>query len=180
MIHGNVSKDPPQTSASLPGTRILRVPPSTFNMIGWCFIHYFFDWFWFTIQFTHSTSGRHSNAYNTTTMIQAAEEESEAEVRRVDQDNINKFARLNARLHELRDERDLLKVRSPLPPPSPWSSKKRHWFRIPCSCRRRNDRSKANADLSRHNSKNKKMMMKATETTTQSLLINISFQSISH
>ena len=50
-------------------------------------------------------------------MIQAAEEESEAEVRRVDQDNINKFARLNARLHELRDERDLLKVRSPLPPP---------------------------------------------------------------
>ena len=44
------------------------------------------------------------------TMIQPAEEESEAEVRRVDQDNINKFARLNARLHELRDERDLLKV----------------------------------------------------------------------
>ena len=49
-------------------------------------------------------------------MIQAAEEESEAEVRRVDQDNINKFARLNARLHELRDERDLLKVRNHLPP----------------------------------------------------------------
>lgn len=40
------------------------------------------------------------------------EEESEAEVRRVDQDNINKFARLNARLHELIDERDLLKVRA--------------------------------------------------------------------
>jgi hypothetical protein len=39
------------------------------------------------------------------------EEESEAEVRRVDQDNINKFARLNAKLHELIDERDLLKVR---------------------------------------------------------------------
>lgn len=39
-----------------------------------------------------------------------AEEESEAEVRREDQDNINNFARLNARLHELRDERDLLKV----------------------------------------------------------------------
>ena len=38
------------------------------------------------------------------------EEENEAEVRRVDQDNINKFARLNAKLHELRDERDLLKV----------------------------------------------------------------------
>jgi hypothetical protein len=43
--------------------------------------------------------------------IKPAEEESEAEVRRVDQDNINKFARLNARLHELRDERELIKVR---------------------------------------------------------------------
>ena len=43
--------------------------------------------------------------------VQPAEEESEAEVRRVDQDNINKFARLNARLHELRDERDMVKVR---------------------------------------------------------------------
>lgn len=42
--------------------------------------------------------------------IQPAQEESEAEVRRVDQDNINKFARLNARLHEVRDERDLVKV----------------------------------------------------------------------
>jgi hypothetical protein len=79
--------------------------------------------------FTHSihpAGGRHSNINNTTTMIQAAEEESEAEVRRVDQDNINKFARLNARLHELRDERDLLKVRSPLPPSLsllPWSPK---------------------------------------------------------
>lgn len=39
------------------------------------------------------------------------EEESEAEVRREDQDNINKFGRLNARLHELRDERNALKVR---------------------------------------------------------------------
>ena len=43
--------------------------------------------------------------------VQPAEEESEAEVRREDQDAINKFARLNARLHELRDERDLIKVR---------------------------------------------------------------------
>ena len=42
--------------------------------------------------------------------IEPAEEESEMEVRRVDQDNINKFARLNARLHELRDEQDLVKV----------------------------------------------------------------------
>ena len=39
-----------------------------------------------------------------------AEEESEAEVRREDQDNINRFARLNARLHELRAERDLIQV----------------------------------------------------------------------
>jgi hypothetical protein len=44
--------------------------------------------------------------------VKPAEEESEAEVRRVDQDNINKFARLNARLHELRDERELFKVRN--------------------------------------------------------------------
>lgn len=39
-----------------------------------------------------------------------AEEENESEVRREDQDNINQFARLNARLHEIRDERDLLQV----------------------------------------------------------------------
>ena len=38
------------------------------------------------------------------------EEESENEVRREDQDNINKFASLNARLNELRNERDALKV----------------------------------------------------------------------
>ena len=42
--------------------------------------------------------------------VQPAKEENEAEVRRVDQDNINKFARLNARLHDIRDERELLKV----------------------------------------------------------------------
>lgn len=39
------------------------------------------------------------------------EEENEAEVRREDQDNINKFARLNAKLHDVRSERDSLKVR---------------------------------------------------------------------
>ena len=44
-------------------------------------------------------------------MVRPAEEENEAEVRRVDQDNINKFARLNARLHDLRDERAVVKVR---------------------------------------------------------------------
>eukprot|EP00526_Cylindrotheca_closterium_P020094 CAMPEP_0113647026 /NCGR_PEP_ID=MMETSP0017_2-20120614/24870_1 /TAXON_ID=2856 /ORGANISM="Cylindrotheca closterium" /LENGTH=129 /DNA_ID=CAMNT_0000559013 /DNA_START=62 /DNA_END=451 /DNA_ORIENTATION=- /assembly_acc=CAM_ASM_000147 len=42
-------------------------------------------------------------------MVRPAEEESEAEVRREDQDNINKFARLNARLHDVRDERALIK-----------------------------------------------------------------------
>ena len=38
------------------------------------------------------------------------EEESEAEVRREDQENINKFARLNARLHEVRGDLSVLKV----------------------------------------------------------------------
>jgi len=40
-----------------------------------------------------------------------AEEEVDAEVRREDQDSINRFARLNARLHELRAERALIEVR---------------------------------------------------------------------
>jgi hypothetical protein len=39
------------------------------------------------------------------------EEENETEVRREDQENINKFARLNARLHEVRAEMSGLKVR---------------------------------------------------------------------
>ncbi|GFH50984.1 hypothetical protein CTEN210_07460 [Chaetoceros tenuissimus] len=37
------------------------------------------------------------------------EEESEAEVRREDQENINKFGRLNARLHDCREELASLK-----------------------------------------------------------------------
>jgi prefoldin subunit 4 len=37
------------------------------------------------------------------------EEENDAEVRREDQENINSFGRLNARLHELRDEKTELK-----------------------------------------------------------------------
>ena len=41
----------------------------------------------------------------------AAEDENEAEVRREDQENINRFARLNARLAVVRSERDALKVR---------------------------------------------------------------------
>jgi hypothetical protein len=48
-------------------------------------------------------------------MVRPAEEESESEVRRVDQDNINKFARLNARLHDLRDERSMIRVRRFMP-----------------------------------------------------------------
>lgn len=42
-------------------------------------------------------------------MILAKEEESDAEVRREDQDRINEFGRLNARLHEVRDEVNKLK-----------------------------------------------------------------------
>ena len=38
------------------------------------------------------------------------EEENDAEVRREDQEHINRFGRLNARLHELRDEKAELKV----------------------------------------------------------------------
>ena len=43
-------------------------------------------------------------------MILSKEEESDAEVRREDQDRINEFGRLNARLHEVRDEVYKLKV----------------------------------------------------------------------
>ena len=42
-------------------------------------------------------------------MVRPAEEEVDVEVRREDQDNINKFARLNARLQELREERTVIK-----------------------------------------------------------------------
>lgn len=41
--------------------------------------------------------------------ILAPEEENDADVRREDQENINKFGRLNARLYELRAEREELK-----------------------------------------------------------------------
>ena len=40
----------------------------------------------------------------------APRDENDAEVRREDQDNINRFARLNTRLHSVRDERQQLKV----------------------------------------------------------------------
>ena len=39
------------------------------------------------------------------------QDENDAEVRREDQENINRFARLNARLATVRNERDTLKVR---------------------------------------------------------------------
>ena len=45
-------------------------------------------------------------------MILAKEEENDAEVRREDQDKINEFGRLNARLHEVKSEVAKLKVRS--------------------------------------------------------------------
>ena len=38
------------------------------------------------------------------------EEENEAEVRREDQENINAFGRLNARLQETKEEQESLKV----------------------------------------------------------------------
>jgi hypothetical protein len=38
------------------------------------------------------------------------EEENDAEVRRVDQENINTFGRLNVRLHEVKAEVEELKV----------------------------------------------------------------------
>ena len=38
------------------------------------------------------------------------EEENDAEVRREDQENINSFGRLNARLQEAKDEKEALKV----------------------------------------------------------------------
>ena len=38
------------------------------------------------------------------------QEEADVEVRKIDQENINKFGRLNARLHELRAEKDSHKV----------------------------------------------------------------------
>ena len=48
---------------------------------------------------------------NVAGQILTPDQESDAEVRREDQDNINLFGRLNARLHEVRDERKSLKVR---------------------------------------------------------------------
>ena len=47
---------------------------------------------------------------NSNGMILAKEEENDAEVRREDQDKINEFGQLNARLHEVRGESEKLKV----------------------------------------------------------------------
>lgn len=44
-------------------------------------------------------------------MILAKEEENDTEVRREDQDKINEFGQLNARLHEVREQTERLKVR---------------------------------------------------------------------
>ena len=44
-------------------------------------------------------------------MILAKDEENDAEVRREDQDKINEFGQLNARLHEVKAEVVKLKVR---------------------------------------------------------------------
>lgn len=42
--------------------------------------------------------------------ILTSAEENNSEVRLEDQESINRFGRLNARLYEVRDERDILKV----------------------------------------------------------------------
>lgn len=47
---------------------------------------------------------------NSNGMILAKEEENDAEVRREDQDKINEFGQLNARLHEVKAESKNLKV----------------------------------------------------------------------
>lgn len=47
---------------------------------------------------------------NSNGMILAKEEENDAEVRREDQDKINEFGQLNARLHEVRAESKKMKV----------------------------------------------------------------------
>jgi len=44
-------------------------------------------------------------------MILSKEEENDAEVRREDQDAINEFGRLNARLYEVKRQVESLKVR---------------------------------------------------------------------
>lgn len=44
----------------------------------------------------------------------APEDENEAEVRREDQENINRFARVNARLSHVREQKEERKVRYPV------------------------------------------------------------------
>jgi hypothetical protein len=51
-----------------------------------------------------------SNTADGAGQILLPEQETDVEVRREDQDNINLFGRLNARLHEVRDERRVIKV----------------------------------------------------------------------
>lgn len=76
---------------------------------------------WFDInprRFTFTTYSLHPTVHRSTHhkmpdangMILAKEEENEAEVRREDQEQINEFGRLNARLHDVRYEVDKLKV----------------------------------------------------------------------
>jgi hypothetical protein len=49
---------------------------------------------------------------NSEGMILTKDEENDAEVRREDQDKINEFGQLNARLHEVRAQSKKLKVRA--------------------------------------------------------------------
>jgi hypothetical protein len=60
--------------------------------------------------------------------VLAREEESENEVRREDQDRINEFAKLNARKHEIRSERESIQV----------GTKKSEHIHTPCTKPRMN------------------------------------------
>jgi hypothetical protein len=46
------------------------------------------------------------------TAVLDPQDENDSEVRREDQNNINQFARLNARLHTLRQKKESLQVRA--------------------------------------------------------------------
>ena len=76
----------------------IDIPPQFQHQTELPISHYSFHWF------------KNTKELFSKMMITPAEEENNVEVRREDQTNINKFARLNARLHELRDERKVIKV----------------------------------------------------------------------
>jgi len=58
---------------------------------------------------TSSLAPKQINPQQSSIMLKP-EQENEIDFRREDQININRFARLNSRLHDVRDDRDLFKV----------------------------------------------------------------------